>query len=124
MRIFVETASSPIHVPDCRDVVLAVLKVDGELLEHVDERWCKDEQVVLTAVKQCGRALRFARRMTMLNLEIVLRAVEQDGTALRLVSEKLRQNRDIELAAVPREPRRPSEIRIGSHYQKCLFRNV
>ena len=79
MRIFGETASSPIHVPDCRDVVLAVLKVDGELLEHVDERWCKDEQVVLTAVKQCGRALRFVRHMSMLNHEIVWKRLSRNG---------------------------------------------
>ena len=121
------------------NVVLAVVKVDGEPCEHVNERCRNDGQVALMSAKQCGGVLRFARRMSMLNLEIVLRAVEEDGTALELVSEKLRQNRDIELAAVPREPTRPWAIRLwqregllivrqrfklACHYQKCLFRNM
>ena len=46
MRICVQTANSVIYVPDCRDVVLVVLKVDCKSLEHVDERWRKDKQVV------------------------------------------------------------------------------
>ena len=103
MKVYVRTATSFIPVPDSRDMVVAVLKADGELLEHVDERWCTDEEVVLTAVKHCGRALRFARLISKLNFEIVLTAVEQDGTALQFASEKLRQNRNIVLAAVSQD---------------------
>ena len=46
MKFYVRTATGFIPVPDSRDMVVAVLKADGELLEHVDERWCRDKQVV------------------------------------------------------------------------------
>ena len=89
MKFYVRTATGFIPVPDSRDMVVAVLKADGELLEHVDERWCTDEEVVLTAVKHCGRALRVKK-----NFKIGLTAIEKDGTALQFASQKLRQNRD------------------------------
>ena len=83
-----------------RDIVLAVVKKNGELLDYACEELKGDKEIVLAAVKQNGHALIWASQDLMGDKEIVLYAVNTCGAVLCFASEKLKGDREIVLAAI------------------------
>ena len=106
MQFFAKTPDGKtVSLPQEKAMVLAALRQDGSLLEHVHDSFGpgslrKDNEVVLTAVRQNGLALQHARLCSRLDKEIVLEAVRQDGMALQHAFDKSQDDRSIVLAAV------------------------
>eukprot|EP00971_Amphidinium_carterae_P043145 848664-Amphidinium_carterae.1 len=86
---------------ESREHVLKAVRQSWKALEHVDEVWKSDREVVLTAVRQYDvRALRFAAQALMGDREFVLEAVQKSGRALQYATEALRSDREVVIAAV------------------------
>lgn len=83
-----------------RELVLAHIKKNPQLLEHANAETTMDAGIVLEAVKQDGMLLRHARGRTVENTGVALAAVSQNGLALELVSNELRQDYCIVHAAL------------------------
>lgn len=83
-----------------RQFVLDLLKQGVNVLGHVSEELRNDEEVVLAAVQLCGGALEHASEEQQNDRKIVLVAVMQDGAALEHASQRLRNERHVVLAAV------------------------
>jgi transposase len=83
-----------------REIVLAALRKNRWVLEHVAEKFKVDREIVLAAVKQWGLALEYAAKSLQSDREIVLAAVKKNGNALEHAAEKLKADREIVLAAL------------------------
>ena len=85
---------------DDKEVVLAVVKTNGDALQYASDRLKNDRDVVLAAVMQNWRALEYASRALKDNRDVVLAAVETNGYALYSASDALKKDSKFILAAV------------------------
>ena len=99
-----------------KDVVLAVVALNGRFLEVVAEHLHDDIDVVVKAVACNGEALRFASGRLRDNREVVLLAVTCSGVAFEFASERLRADREVVLVAVHN-----SEESVLEHVSKDLL---
>lgn len=81
------------------EIVRIAIKNNPELLEHASPKLQRDPEIVLLAVKMDGKTLRFAPMLNN-NLTIVRAAVAQDGGALQYASDKARDDIETVLIAI------------------------
>ncbi len=83
-----------------REIVLAAVKQDGRVLEHADDSLKSDREIVLPAVKQSGEALQYADDSFKTDREIVLEAMKTNGYSLQSMDEIFKSDQEIVLAAI------------------------
>ena len=87
-----------------RERELAKVQKEGFALEHVDESFKKDKEIVLAAVKNIGLALKYADKSLQNDKEIVLAAVRDFGSALEFADKSLQKDEKFILSAVQKNP--------------------
>eukprot|EP00634_Sargassococcus_sp_CCMP2135_P010490 CAMPEP_0198649704 /NCGR_PEP_ID=MMETSP1467-20131203/4447_1 /TAXON_ID=1462469 /ORGANISM="unid. sp., Strain CCMP2135" /LENGTH=206 /DNA_ID=CAMNT_0044385501 /DNA_START=14 /DNA_END=630 /DNA_ORIENTATION=- len=83
-----------------RDVVLAAVAQNGNMLYHADESFKRDRDVVMVAVAQYGGALVCADESLKRDRDVVLAAVAKEGWALDYADASLKHDGGVVLAAV------------------------
>ena len=83
-----------------KEVVLEAVALDGLALEYASETLKADKDVVLIAVAQNGFALQYAGETLKAVKDVVLAAVAEDGRALEYASDALKMDVEVVLAAV------------------------
>ena len=73
-----------------KEIMLAMVKEDGLLLDYAYDELKSDREVVLAAVKQNGVALEYASDELISDKEVVLAAVKQHGLAYSYASDELK----------------------------------
>ena len=85
---------------DREDVLKAICRQVGKILELASETLRSDREVVLEAVRRHGSALQFASETLRNDKEVVLEAVRCDGSSLQFASVDLKADREIVLQAI------------------------
>ncbi|MBL96181.1 MAG: hypothetical protein CMF52_00025 [Legionellales bacterium] len=86
--------------PNNRELLLAELTRNGQLLQTLNTELRADSVVILAAVSNEGFALQFASEELKNNRNIVMTAVSEDGQALQFASEELQNDYNIVMVAV------------------------
>ena len=71
-----------------------------EALEHADDFFQADHEVVLAAVRNSGTSLKYASEALKDDREVVLEAVRNNGIALKYASDTLKADHEVVLEAV------------------------
>ncbi|CAE6920617.1 unnamed protein product [Symbiodinium sp. CCMP2592] len=85
-------------IKDRRHIAIAAVSMDASALPHTGRQ--ADKEVVLAALQRDGQMLEFASEDLQADPSLVLAAVASDGTALRFASNALRGCRKVVVAAV------------------------
>ncbi|CAE7224423.1 unnamed protein product, partial [Symbiodinium necroappetens] len=85
-------------IKDQRHIAIAAVSMDASALPHTGRQ--ADKEVVLAALQQDGQMLEFASEDLQADPSVVLVAVASDGTALRFASNALRGCRKVVSVAV------------------------
>lgn len=83
-----------------RDIVLSVVRQDGQRFMSVNSKFRSDKDIVLAAVTQCGWIFEFASPALQADKEFVLAVVRKNGLAFMCTDAELQKDKDIVLAAV------------------------
>ncbi|MDF2578330.1 MAG: hypothetical protein K0S74_1814 [Chlamydiales bacterium] len=83
-----------------REIILAIVKVWGASLEHLDSNMKNDREVVLAAVAQNGLSLQYALDIFAKDREVVMLALRQNELALQFASDQFKNDKDIILLAI------------------------
>ncbi|EFC41409.1 Hypothetical protein NAEGRDRAFT_70806 [Naegleria gruberi] len=98
-----------------REVVLALVKRQGSMLEYVNteyrskptthdtEETISNRDIIMEAVNSEGYALRFASFEWRNTFEVVMKAVQNDGLALKYASNEMRDCAEIVIEAMKRD---------------------
>mmetsp|Transcript_400 Transcript_400/g.1374 ORF Transcript_400/g.1374 Transcript_400/m.1374 type:complete len:549 (-) Transcript_400:55-1701(-) len=108
------SACSKVPVTTDRGKALQALKVDGLLLEHMQEL-CDDREAVLLAVQSNGYAMEFASPQLQSNRDFVAQAVHRNGWALQFVADELRMDKEVALQAIEQTASVMSVMEDGFH---------
>mmetsp|Transcript_13174 Transcript_13174/g.24313 ORF Transcript_13174/g.24313 Transcript_13174/m.24313 type:complete len:268 (+) Transcript_13174:121-924(+) len=87
-----------------RDIILAAVSKNGEAIQHAAKELMSDRDLALVAVSQSGDALAHVAEEFTHDREIVLAAIAQSGWALAYAAEEFKNDKDIVLAAISSEP--------------------
>ena len=71
-----------------------------EALEHADDSFQADHEVVLAAVRNSGTSLKYASKALKDDREVVLEAVRNNGIALKYASDTIKADHEVVLEAV------------------------
>lgn len=83
-----------------RDIVMAAIASQGNLLDYLSANYKNDKEIVLIAVKENGFALKYASDELRRDKEVVLTAINENGHAIEFGHESLRNDREIALIAL------------------------
>jgi hypothetical protein len=93
-----------VAVRNDRDVIMAAVAIDGNLLK-LGGRSCRaDRDIVMAAVNDKGLSLQHASAKLRDDEEVVLAAIRRDPDALQHASARLRAKREVVMAAITQYP--------------------
>lgn len=89
---------------DDKEVIIELMKSDGDLLKYVSDNLKDDDFIVIRAVNSNWDAISFASERIKNDKAITLKMVENDGLVYKLLPEKLQEDKEIALAAYKKNP--------------------
>ena len=87
--------------PHNRDIVMAVVKKNGESLQYASDILKNSKEIVMEAVNQNGYAIKYASDRLKDDIQVVIPSLKKtSGHSLQLISERLRDNEEVEMSAI------------------------
>ena len=84
-----------------KNIVLAVMKKNGYLLEYTSDELKNDREVVITAISNSnGQALQYASEQLKNDREVIFTALKYNSDLLKHASDELKNDREIIIAAL------------------------